>query len=88
MQNNVKLVEVTRTPSKAFQMGTRLRNAVVFAPFALATLAGAQSADITAMAGNAQSGVDAIKTAVVGLVGVIVVIGLLVWGAKHLKPKG
>lgn len=48
----------------------------------------AGDADIAAMATNATDGTNAVKTAVVALVGVVLTIGLLIWGSRHLKPKG
>jgi delta-aminolevulinic acid dehydratase/porphobilinogen synthase len=73
------------TISPARAAGMRLRNLVLLAPFALMGGAGAQ-AEIATIAGNAQGSVDAVKTAVVALIGVGVIIVLLFWGAKKLRP--
>ncbi len=86
MEDRKSTILATRPSiSRARAAGLRVRHAVLLVPFALMGAAGAQ-AEITAIAGNAQGSVDAVKTAVVALIGVGVIIVLLFWGAKKLKP--
>ncbi len=72
--------------SRARAAGLRLRHTLLLVPFALMGAAGAQ-AEIGTIAATAQGSVDAVKTAVVALIGVGVIIVLLFWGAKKLKPS-
>lgn len=67
---------------------SQIATGVVASGLVLASQAFAVDADISAMAKNATDGTDAVKTAVVALVGVVLTIGLLIWGSRHLKPKG
>ena len=60
----------------------------VLAMTAFGSLASAQDNDVSKLASTATAGGDAVKSAVVTMAGVVVVIGLLVWASRHLKPKG
>ena len=81
-----KNVEVMPVQARAVGRRSRVLTAVLLLPLALTGVAGAQ--EIEAMATSVQGGVDTVKTAVFAIVGVVVLIGLGVWAARHLKPKG
>lgn len=67
---------------------TGLKTSLLLAPFAM-TGAFAQTGDpIAAMGTTASTGADTVQSTIVKIAGVVVVIGLLIWGATKLKPRG
>lgn len=64
-----------------------LKTSALLAPLALSGLAGAQATEVAAMAADVQGGADAVQTAVIALVGTILVIAVIMWGSGKLRPK-
>jgi len=82
-----KIEKYNQTATRA-RLVTGLKTGVLLAPFAM-TGAFAQTGDpIAAMGTTASTGADTVQDTIVKIAGVVVVIGLLIWGATKLKPRG
>jgi hypothetical protein len=86
-------VTVFRGETEVLPFGARVQRAgyglLAAATLALSGLASAQETDpLASLNAKASAGVGSITTTVVTIAGVVLTIGLIIWGTRHLKPKG
>lgn len=84
MQKNELMPVRARLASRG--TASRALTAALLAPLLVTGVAGAQ--EIEAMATSVTGGVETVQTAVFAIISVVVLIGLGVWAARHLRPKG
>lgn len=86
MSNITKFNEVQPTARVRFIQ--TVKTSALLAPF-LAVPAFAQTGgDLSTLGATATSGTDTVQAVVLTLAGVTIAISLIVWGARHMKPKG
>lgn len=80
-----QLALATRSP--AYNKGLALRTALLALPFTVGS-AFAQTDPLATLNTKASDGVSGIVTTVATVAGIALTIGLIIWGVRHLKPKG
>lgn len=84
--NNKQELQVIDKSTGNWARAKNAFTALSIGAMSLAATAGAQ--DVTALGATASTGAASVLTAVVAIGGTVVAIGLLVWGASKLKPRG